>query len=176
MNRLRGVIIMGLATLISACSGPKLEQYQDTQPPLSLEAYFSGPIKAWGLVQDRSGQVTRRFDVTMHGSWQGDTGTLEEKFHYYDGEKDERVWTIQRIANNRYEGRAADILAHATGELNGSAMRWAYQMDLTVDGTVYRITFDDWMFMMNDGVLINRSYLKKFGITVGELTLFMQKQ
>jgi hypothetical protein len=29
---------------------------------------------------------------------------------------------------------------------------------------------------MNDGVLINRSYLKKFGITVTKLTIFMQKQ
>ena len=29
---------------------------------------------------------------------------------------------------------------------------------------------------MNDGVLINRSYLKKFGLTVAELTIFMQKQ
>ena len=55
-------------------------------------------------------------------------------------------------------------------------MRWAYQMDLDVGDNTYRITFDDWMFLMNDGVLINRSYLKKFGITVAELTLFMQKQ
>jgi len=55
-------------------------------------------------------------------------------------------------------------------------MRWAYRMDLPVGDKTYRITFDDFMFLMNDGVLINRSYLKKFGFTVAELTLFMQKQ
>ncbi len=55
-------------------------------------------------------------------------------------------------------------------------MRWNYVMDLPVDDTTYRIRFDDWMWVMNDGVLINRSYLKKFGITVSELTIFMQKQ
>ena len=55
-------------------------------------------------------------------------------------------------------------------------MRWAYQMDLPVGDNTFRITFDDWMFLMNDGVLVNRSYLKKFGFKVAELTLFMQKQ
>jgi hypothetical protein len=49
-------------------------------------------------------------------------------------------------------------------------------MDLDVDGSTYRIRFDDWMWAMNDGVVVNRSYLKKFGFTVAELTLFMQKQ
>jgi hypothetical protein len=49
-------------------------------------------------------------------------------------------------------------------------------MDLEVGDKTYRIKLDDWMWQMNDGVLINRSYLKKFGITVAELTLFMQKQ
>ena len=176
MKRLKGVILMGLATILAACSGPNLNHYEETKPELSLEDYFSGPIKAWGLVQDRSGKVTRRFDVTMEGSWEGDTGTLVEHFEYYDGEKEQRTWTIKRIEQGQYEGRAGDIIDHAKGEVKGNAMRWAYQMDLKVDGSTYRITFDDWMFLMNDGVLINRSYLKKFGITVAELTLFMQKQ
>ena len=48
-------------------------------------------------------------------------------------------------------------------------------MDIEVSGKTYKIHFDDWMWLMNDGILINRSYLKKFGFTVAELTLFMQK-
>lgn len=168
---------MGLLTFLSACSGGmSLDHYKSAQPPLDLQAYFTGPIKAWGLVQDYSGKVTRRFDVDMVGTWEGDTGVLEEEFRYYDGETQERIWTIKRIAQNQYEGTASDILDKATGEVEGNAMRWAYQMDLEVGGKTYRITFDDWMFLMNGGVLINRSYLKKFGFTVGELTLFMQKQ
>jgi len=167
---------MGLMTFLNGCATPSVEAYKKTTPPLNLKTYFTGSIKAWGLIQNRSGVVTRRFDVTMNGSWEGDVGTLEEQFQYYDGETQKRVWTITKTADNRYVGKAADILDQATGELEGSAMRWAYQMDLPVGDTTYRITFDDWMFLMNDGVLINRSYLKKFGITVAELTLFMQKQ
>lgn len=167
---------MGIMTFLTACTGPNLAYYKQDAPPLDLKDYFTGPIKAWGLVQDRKGQVTRRFDVVMHGSWEGDVGTLEEHFNYYDGETDKRVWTITKISADRYEGKAGDIIGKADGEVAGNTMRWAYVMDLPVGDTTYKITFDDWMFLMNDGVLINRSYLKKFGITVAELTLFMQKQ
>ena len=177
MLNLKRWVPMGLLTFLSACTaGPSLDHYKRSQPALELETYFTGPIKAWGLVQDRKGHVTRRFDVTMHGTWQGNTGTLEEQFQYYDGETQQRTWTIKKIAQNQYAGTASDILDKASGTVEGSAMRWAYQMDLPVGEKTYRITFDDWMFLMNDGVLINRSYLKKFGITVAELTLFMQKQ
>lgn len=161
---------------LSACSGPNLEHYEDSEPKLDLQEYFTGPIKAWGIVQDRKGHVTRRFDVTMHGTWDGDTGTLEEHFEYYDGKTDKRTWTIKKVAADKYEGSAGDIIGTANGNINGSAMRWAYVMDLPVGDTTYKITFDDWMFLMNDGVLVNRSYLKKFGFTVAELSLFMQKQ
>lgn len=177
MKPLKGILIMGLIAFLTSCtSGHSLDQYKDEKPPLNLQEYFTGPIKAWGLVQDYSGKVTRRFDVEMVGTWNGDTGTLEETFQYYDGETQKRTWIIKRLSQNRYEGSAGDILGTATGEVSGNAMRWAYQMDLDVGDKTYRITFDDWMFLMNDGVLINRSYLKKFGLTVAELTLFMQKQ
>lgn len=181
MTILKGVILMGLAACLSgflgACSGnPKLDHYNGSEPKLDLQEYFTGPIKAWGIVQDRKGHVTRRFDVEMVGTWEGGVGTLDEVFEYYDGKTDKRVWTIKKVADGQYEGSAGDIIGKASGAVEGNAMRWAYQMDLDVGDNTYRITFDDWMFLMNDGVLINRSYLKKFGITVAELTLFMQKQ
>ena len=172
-----GALIMGLLGFLSGCiGGHSLSHYQEQTPPLDLEEYFTGPLKAWGVVQDYTGKVTRRFDVDMMGTWEDNTGTLQETFKFYDGETQERIWRITRLEQGKYEGRAGDILDKAVGTTSGNAMRWAYQMDLEVGGKTYRITFDDWMFLMNDGVLINRSYLKKFGLTVGELTLFMQKQ
>lgn len=168
--------ILGVVLMLSSCSLHSLESYTDTSPEMDIQAYFTGPIKAWGIVQDWRGRVVRRFDVTMVGSWEGDTGTLTEQFDYYDGEKQERVWTITKQANGNYEGTASDILGKAVGSSKGSAARWSYMMDLPVEDTNYRIRFDDWMWAMHDGVLINRSYLKKFGFTVAELSIFMQKQ
>ncbi len=176
MKKILTIIAIGATIMFSGCSGNTLDYYDNSTPAVSIEDYFNGPIKAWGLVQDWRGRVTRKFDVTMVGEWKDGVGTLTEDFNYYDGETQRRIWTITRLADGTYEGRADDIIDKAVGATNGNAVQWKYMMDLPVGDTSYKLTFDDWMFMMNDGVLINRSYLKKFGITVAELTLFMQKQ
>jgi hypothetical protein len=153
----------------------KLEDYTTELPKADVKEYFTGPIKAWGLIQGRNGKVLARFDVDMVGTWDGDSGVLEEDFNYYDGRVQKRIWNIKKLGTDKYSGGASDIVGTATGEQSGNAIRWNYEMDLEVGGKTYRIRFDDWMWMMNDGILINRSYLKKFGFTVAELTLFMQK-
>ncbi|OJX13098.1 MAG: hypothetical protein BGO77_02220 [Caedibacter sp. 37-49] len=162
--------------MLNGCAENNLDYYKNTMPRADIKEYFNGPVKAWGIVQDWKGRVVRRFDVNMVGKWDGDIGTLTENFDYYDGKKQQRVWTIKKLSEDTYEGTASDIIEKATGKNVGSAVRWNYVMNLPVDDTTYTIRFDDWMWAMNDGVLINRSYLKKFGITVSEITIFMQKQ
>jgi hypothetical protein len=176
MTFLRQLTLIGVLIMLSSCGGKQLDYYKGTTPKVDIKEYFNGPVKAWGIVQDWRGRVVSKFDIDMVGKWDGDTGTLTEKFTYYDGKKQERIWTIKKLADGTYQGTAADIIDKATGAVEGNAARWNYVMDLPVDDTTYRIRFDDWMWQMNDGVLINRSYLKKFGITVTELTIFMQKQ
>lgn len=161
--------------MFSGCSH-SVKHYEGTAPVLEINEYFNGPIKAWGIVQNWRGKVVKRFEVDMVGKWDGDKGTLTEHFTYDDGKKQERVWRITKHADGKYEGTASDIIGKADGTSSGSAVNWSYVMDLPVDDTSYKIRFDDWMWLMNDGVLINRSYLKKFGFTVSELTIFMQKQ
>jgi hypothetical protein len=167
--------IIGVMIMLTSC-GNKLEVYKGTSPKADIKEYFNGNIKAWGLVQDWRGNVTTRFDVDMVGSWEGNKGTLKEDFRYYDGKTQQRVWHITKHDDGTYTGTAGDIIGIADGKLEGSAVNWSYTMDIPVDNKTYRIKLDDWMWQMNDGILINRSYLKKFGITVAELTLFMQKQ
>jgi hypothetical protein len=169
------VLITGVLIMLSGC-GNRLDYYKDSKPEADIQSYFNGNIKAWGLVQDWRGRVSTRFDVDMVGSWEGNVGTLKENFQYYDGRKQQRVWTITKNEDGTYEGTASDIVGKATGATKGSGVKWSYVMDIPVDGKIHRLKLDDWMWQMNDGILINRSYLKKFGITVGELTLFMQKQ
>jgi Protein of unknown function (DUF3833) len=176
MTLLHKLALIGALIMLSNCGGKQLDYYKETSPKMDIKEYFNGPIKAWGIVQDWRGRVVSKFDIDMTGKWDGDTGTLTENFTYYEGKKQQRIWTITKLADGTYEGTAADIIDKATGAVEGNAARWSYVMDLPVDDTTYRISFDDWMWQMNDGVLINRSYLKKFGITVTELTIFMQKQ
>ena len=154
---------------------PKLETYATNKPKFDIQEYFNGEIKAWGVVQAWRGRITTRFDVDMYGVWKGDRGVLNERFTYYNGERQNRVWKIKKLSDHEYQGTADDILGIAKGEQNGNAVNWHYAMQLPVKDKTYHFKFDDWMWQLNDGIVINRSYIKKFGITVAELTLFMQK-
>lgn len=168
--------LIGVCLMLSACMGQTLNHYDNTQPKLDIKEYFNGPIKAWGIIQDWRGHVVSRFDVEMVGTWDGNNGVLEEDFRYYDGSTQQRTWKIVKLEDGRYEGTAGDIIGTAEGDASGYAVNWAYWMDVPRGDSTIKLRFDDWMYQMNDGVLINRSYLKKFGLTVAELTLFMQKQ
>ena len=169
-------VIMAFLSLLPGCLNPDLKSYHDQQPALDIKQYFDGSIKAWGIVQDWRGKVIRRFEADLNGSWEGDKGVLKETFTFDDGEIDHRTWLITKTSDSEYSGTAGDILGSADGQQSGNAVRWRYQMNLKVGDSTYRIDFDDWMWLMNDDVLINRSYMKKWGVTVGELTLFMQKK
>jgi len=170
------MLIVSFLASLSGCSGIDHLRYADMQPKADLRNYFTGPLRAWGIIQDRSKNVVSRFDVKMVGRWDGDQGVLEEDFSYYDGSKQKRVWKIRRFSDENYEGTADDIIGKAKGSVRGNAMHWVYEMDVPVEGSTYRIKFDDWMWLLNDGVIINRSYLKKFGFTVAEITIVMMKE
>ena len=172
----KGIAIMGLLSLIGCAPSP--QDYQDQTPKFDFKEYFTGPVKAHGQVENWHDKVSQRFDVTLTGTWQGDQGQLEEFFNYYDGRTQHRVWKLTKIDAAHYEATADDIVGVAKGEQSGNAIEWQYTMRVpNKEGTsTTDVFFHDWMFLMNDGALINRAYLSKFGISVGETAIMMQKQ
>ena len=64
----------------------------------------------------------------------------------------------------------------AVGEVAGNALRWRYVLALPVDGRVYHVALDDWMFLMDERVMINRSFMSKWGFNLGEITLTFVKR
>lgn len=161
--------------LLSGCAGVEVSDYRAESPALDLRSYFNGRLNAHGMFQDRSGKVVKRFSVIIQADWKGDTGTLDEDFTYSDGTKQRRVWTLTRQADGTYIGRADDVVGEARGELAGNALRWRYVLALPVDGKVYHVNFDDWMFLMDDKVMLNRSFMSKFGFDLGQVTLSFSK-
>ena len=162
--------------MLSGCSGVKPSDFRDTKPVLSIEKYFSGDTYAWGIFEDRFGSVKKQFSVDIHGVWDGKELRLDEKFLYSDGEKDRRIWRIKKLGKNSYEGFADDVFGAARGQSYGNAFNWQYQMDLDINGLLVRVNFNDWMFLQESGVLINRAKVTKWGIDIGEVTLFFSKK
>ena len=171
------------ACLLGACAAPVPADYAAEQPRLDLKAWFEGDITAHGIFTDRAGKVVRRFTVLMKCSWVGDDGVLDEDFTYSDGKKERRVWRLKKLSGagagsggvTRYTGVADDVAGVATGEAAGNAFRWNYTLRQPVDGSVYEVQFDDWMYLMNERVMINKAVMSKFGVRLGEVTLAFDK-
>ncbi|MEQ9110918.1 MAG: DUF3833 domain-containing protein [Rhodospirillaceae bacterium] len=163
-----GFLILGLA----GCSGSmEPELFEGKEPRLVLEDYFEGKTKAWGMFHDRFGNLRRQFVVDITGTWDGSTLTLDEEFEYADGELDRRVWTIKKIDDNTYTGTAGDIIGEARGKTFGNTLNWTYDMDLKVGESLWRVTFDDWMYLQPGGVLLNRASISKWGFELGVVTI-----
>lgn len=166
-----------LATLLlTGCAAPEVADYANEQPRLDLRQYFNGALTGYGVFTDRGGAVKARFVVDLVGRWQGDEGVLEEDFRYSDGRTERRVWRLRRFADGRYSGRADDVLGEAQGASAGNALRWAYTLKLPVDGKVHELQFDDWMFLVDAQVMLNKATMSKFGIRLGEVTLAFVKR
>lgn len=175
MNRRLLLTTLTALSLAGCASAPVPEDYAAEKPVLDLKTYFNGPMTAHGIFTDRAGKVQRRFVVQLLGRWQGDVGTLEEDFIYSDGKTERRVWTITSLGNGRYKGTAADVIGEAAGEARGNALRWSYTLRLPVDGTTYDVQFDDWMYLMDGKVMLNKARMSKFGFHLGDVTLSFYK-
>ncbi len=172
---IRGALVGLILAFIAGCSGMKAEQFAETTPALELFDYFEGRTIAWGIFEDRFGNLRRQFEVTIDGKVDGDTLTLDEHFLYRDGETDRRVWTIQRKDEHNYTGTAGDVIGSAKGVLYGNALNWRYDMDLKVGEDVWRVTFNDWLYRQPGDVIINRATVSRWGFTIGTITLFFKK-
>ena len=161
--------------VFTGCSSVQIQDYKNESPKLVLEDYLNGNLEAHGVFQDRAGLVVKRFKVLIKGTWKGNLGTLEEDFEYSDGTKSRRVWNLKKEADGKYTGTASDVVGDAKGESAGNAFRWWYTMDLPVGEKSYHVQFDDWMYLMDDEVMLNKSKMSKFGIYLGEVTLSFRK-
>ncbi len=164
------------ALALTGCAGPQVADYSAEKPVLDLRQYFNGTLDAYGVFTDRSGKVVKRFTVVMRCSWSGDEGVLDEDFVYSDGTTQKRIWRLKHLGNGRYEGRADDVVGVAQGQTAGNAFRWGYTLALPVDGKIYEVQFDDWMYLMDQRVMLNKAAMSKFGIHLGEVTLSFVKR
>jgi hypothetical protein len=170
------VLILTFVLVLTSCSDHTLKTYKDEVPKIDLRNFFNGDIVGLGIVQNRSGKVIKRFKVDIKASWKENKAILDEQFFYSDGSKSARIWELVDIGVNNYEGRAGDVVGVANGETLGNVFYFDYTLDLPVDDTTYKVHFKDWMFLLDKNTLLARSYMSKWGINLGEVTIVMTKK
>lgn len=167
--------MLAAAALLVGCAAPQPSDYAAERPTLSLKSYFNGRLDAHGMFQNRAGKVVKRFTVVMNCSWNGDDGVLDEAFTYSDGTTSRRVWKLKALPDGRFTGTADDVVGTAVGEQRGNAFHWNYTLRQPVDDKVYEVQMDDWMYLVDGKVMLNRAEMSKFGVRVGEVTLSFTK-
>ncbi len=173
---LRIVLVLALG-LLAACTGkPALQDEKLSTATLNLEEFFDGRVLAHGQFQDVFGTVRRRFDVEINGTWDGQTLTLVEDFVYEDGSTEQRVWTLVKTGDDTWRGTAHGVIGEATGEERGDTFNWKYEIDLPVPDGTLRVTFDDWMWLLSEDRVLNRAYMKRAGIDIGDVIITFEKQ
>jgi hypothetical protein len=176
MKALRPLACLFILIYCLGCSSMKIEEFNGTTPELKLEEYFLGKTKGYGVVHDRFNKLQKQFVVEMDGKLEGKILTLNEDFIYNDGTKQHRTWVVNIIDEHTYEGTAGDVIGKAHGKHAGQALNWSYTLRLPIYGKEYNVDFDDWMYLQKDNILINRALMSKFGINLGEIAIFFQKE
>ena len=168
--------------LLAACAGrPSFDDPSLSTRELELEEFFDGRLVAHGQFQDIFGTVRRQFVVTIDGDWDGERLRLVEDFTYEDGSTEQRIWTLKKTGDETWEGTAPGVIGVAVGEEQGDRFNWRYTIDLPVpaaDGTAdtVRVSFDDWMWLMSEDRLFNRAYMRRAGVTLGDVSIWFEKK
>ena len=152
--------------------------HAERRPAFDLTEFFEGSTVAYGIFEDRFGNFRRQFRVEIEASQFGNMLTLDERFLYADGEQDRRIWKIEKQQTDgawHYIGRAGDITGQATGRIAGNAMSWQYDIVLTLSGIEMQVSFDDFIYQIDDDIAINRAYVSKWGLDIGSVTLVFLK-
>jgi hypothetical protein len=90
--------------------------------------------------------------------------------------KTERKWHIEFSDNSMFVAGAGDVIGEAKGIQNGNAINMHYVLSVPYDGSTINLKMDDWMYLVDKDIILNRTSMKKFGFKVGEVVLFMKKK
>ena len=176
MYKIRILLLSLLSFTFISCSSISIEDFNGKKPDFDFLNFFQGDVEAWGIIEDRFGNLKRQFKVEMFGKMDNGVLIVEEDFYYSDGEKDRRIWKFNKFSEKNYNGIANDIIGTALGKEEGNAFNMSYQMDLDIGLMELRVTFDDWMYRIDKNTVINKASISKYGLNIANITLFFYKK
>jgi len=173
---------IALITCLSGCSlfmaKMKPEDFANSTPRLIPEEYFVGLTRGIGVFYNRFGTLKTSFTVDLEGMWDGSNIlSLNESLKYADGTVTHRTFRITKLSEHLYRVEMPDLEGPGKIEVYGNCMRWSYRLKQDIGGgRIVTLTFDDWMFLQEDGVILNRAYASKFGINLGEVIMSVSRR
>jgi hypothetical protein len=168
------IALLAIRSRFASFQAQAPEDYAGKGPAFDLMQHLSGPIQCEGVIFGPTGRVASRFVAAMEGAWNGTTGTLAEVFRYDSGAIQHRAWTLDLGPDGQITATAPDVVGQGTGRVEGSSVMLRYKIRLTPEAGSHVLDVTDWMYLMENGTIMNRSQFRKFGIKVAELVATMR--
>ncbi|MBN8291973.1 DUF3833 domain-containing protein [Rhodobacter sp. NTK016B] len=149
--------------------------YATQQPQFDLRHHLDGPLLCEGVIYGPLGRVNSRFVADMQGRWEGNRGVLDEHFRYSSGETQIRQWRLTLANDGDIRAEADDLADPGRGRQEGAALQLCYRIRLPEKAGGWVLDVTDWMYLTDNGTIINRSQFRKFGIKVAELVATMRR-
>lgn len=153
----------------------KPEDYAGATPRFDLRQALSGPMLSEGVLFDYTGRANTRFIAEMTGLWSAEGGALSETFRYDTGGVQSRRWEVSFGKDGRFTATAGDIVGEATGIQSGDTAMLRYRLRLPEEAGGHVLDVTDWMYLMENGVVMNRSQMRKHGVLAAELIAVIRK-
>lgn len=150
------------------------KDYADHGPSFDIRKHLNGPLLCEGVIYGPTGRVTSRFVAEFFAEWRGNSGVMREEFRYDSGEVQHREWRLQVDEAGIITADADDLVGTGRGRQSGSSVKLEYNIRLTESAGGHVLSVVDWMYLLENGVIMNRSQFRKFGIKVGELVATMR--
>ncbi|MEM9715809.1 MAG: DUF3833 family protein [Pseudomonadota bacterium] len=168
-----GIVLAVNKTLSFMAQSP--DDYTNEGTPFDIRDALNGHMICEGVIYGPTGRVSARFVADMHANWNGDEGYMTEEFRYDSGTKLDREWTLRVVDGKRIEATAPDIIGTGEGAQEGSGVQLKYAIKLPESSGGHVLNTTDWMYLMENGTIMNRSQMRKFGIKVAELVATIRK-
>jgi Protein of unknown function (DUF3833) len=166
-------LLLGLA----GCGALTPADFAGGKPLFEPEKFFTGHVRSWGVMENRSGEPTSRFTTEITGRREGDSLVIEQHFAFDDGRRQDRIWRLRRLDAQRYEATADDVVGTAAGAADGNAFRWEYTIATSPGNSLKNVQMTQWMYGVDDGArMMNRVTVKKLGIILAEVTEFFNRE
>ena len=172
---LAALILLALQRLFFSFGAQTPRDYAGTGPVFDPRRHLAGEMLSEGVIYGPTGRVAARFTARMKGEWDNAGGRLAEDFAFATGETMQREWTITGTGRDAFTATAPDIEGRAVGELSGATLRMRYRLRLEEPAGGHLLNVTDWLYLAPNGVILNRSEMRKFGIKVGELVATIRR-
>lgn len=172
------LVALALAMLAARRTGfmaQRPSDYAGTTPAFDIRHHLSGPIQCEGVIYGPTGRVTSRFTADIEGRWEGNRGVLDEHFLYSGGNRQDRQWRLTLGNDGAIRAEADDLIGTGSGQQEGASVLLSYRIRLPESAGGWELDVTDWMYLTENGAVINRSQFRKFGIKVAELVATMRR-